>query len=141
MYVFYFLTLKQGSSSPGAKCSRLKDTQGLTPTCIQAVNSGQESPHKTVLAFHLGKSAESSNSSNRYRTAPVRTWTGNKADPQYLGSDRDRRGGKMPLDALDEKTLTSLPRLSDVYDAYGVRVNALSVNEIFALYERAGFLY
>jgi len=47
----------------------------------------------------------------------------------------------MPLDALDEKTLTSLPRLSEVYDAYGVRVNALSVNEIFALYERTGFLY
>src|SRR6266704_4853365 len=52
-----------------------------------------------------------------------------------------RRGGDMPLDALDEKTLTSLPRLSEVYDAYGVQVNALSLNEIFALYERAGFLY
>jgi hypothetical protein len=47
----------------------------------------------------------------------------------------------MPLDALDQKTLASLPRLSDVYDAYGVEVNALSVNEIFALYERTGFLY
>src|SRR6201982_2724001 len=47
----------------------------------------------------------------------------------------------MPLDTLDEKTLTSLPRLSEVYDAYGVEVNALSVNEIFALYERTGFLY
>src|SRR2546430_2420967 len=87
MYVFYFLTLKQSSSSPGAKCSRLKDTQGLTSTCIQAVNSGQESPHKTVLAFHLAKSAESAKSSNSYRTAPVRTWTGNKAGPQYLGSE------------------------------------------------------
>src|ERR1700756_2206511 len=47
----------------------------------------------------------------------------------------------MPLDALDEKTLASLPRLSEVYDAYGVQVNALSVSEIFALYERTGFLY
>src|SRR5256885_17266820 len=47
----------------------------------------------------------------------------------------------MPLDALDQKTLNSLPRLSEVYDAYAVQVNALSVNEIFALYERTGFLY
>jgi hypothetical protein len=47
----------------------------------------------------------------------------------------------MPLDALDQKTLDGLPRLSEVYDAYGVQVNALSVDEIFALYERAGFLY
>ena len=47
----------------------------------------------------------------------------------------------MPLDALDQKTLDGLPRLSEVYDAYGVQVNALSVNEIFALYERTGFLY
>src|SRR5258708_19292453 len=47
----------------------------------------------------------------------------------------------MALDALDLKTLSSLPRLSEVYDAYGVEVNALSLNEIFALYERAGFLY
>jgi len=45
----------------------------------------------------------------------------------------------MALDALDQKTLSSLPRLSEVYDAYGVEVNALSLNEIFALYERAGF--
>src|SRR5437588_12191288 len=47
----------------------------------------------------------------------------------------------MPLDALDQKTLSSLPRLSEVYDAYGVEVNALSVSEIFELYERTGFLY
>jgi hypothetical protein len=47
----------------------------------------------------------------------------------------------MPLDALDEKTMTNLPGLSEVYDAYGVQVNALSVNEIFALYEHTGFLY
>ncbi|PYU76268.1 MAG: hypothetical protein DMG49_01610, partial [Acidobacteria bacterium] len=36
---------------------------------------------------------------------------------------------------------SSLPRLSEVYDAYGVEVNALSVSEIFELYERTGFLY
>src|ERR1700739_513286 len=47
----------------------------------------------------------------------------------------------MPLDALDQRTVTSLPRLSEVYYAYGVQVNALSVDEIFALYERTGFLY
>src|SRR3979411_343610 len=47
----------------------------------------------------------------------------------------------MPLDALDQKTLTSLPQLSEIYDAYGVQVNALSVDEVFALYERTGFLY
>src|SRR5437764_4340101 len=47
----------------------------------------------------------------------------------------------MPLDALDQRTLSGLPRLSDVYDSYGVEVNALSVSEVFALYERTGFLY
>jgi hypothetical protein len=52
-----------------------------------------------------------------------------------------QRGGEMPLDALDQKTLNGLPRLPEVYDAYGVQINALSVNEIFALYERTGFLY
>lgn len=31
--------------------------------------------------------------------------------------------------------------LGDVYADYGVRVNALSIEEIFELYERAGFLY
>jgi len=45
----------------------------------------------------------------------------------------------MPLDALDKKTLTSLPPLPEIYDVYGVQINALSVNEIFALYERTGF--
>jgi len=45
----------------------------------------------------------------------------------------------MALDALDQKTLNS-PHVVEVYDAYGVEVNAVS-NEIFALYERAGFLY
>src|SRR2546422_5632848 len=47
----------------------------------------------------------------------------------------------MPLDMLDQKTVDSLPHVRDVYEAYGVQVNALSVGEIFALYEHAGFLY
>jgi hypothetical protein len=47
----------------------------------------------------------------------------------------------MSLDTLDQKTVDSLPHLPDVYDAYGVQVNALSVSEIFALYEHTGFLY
>ena len=47
----------------------------------------------------------------------------------------------MSLDTLDQATVDSLPHVRDVYDAYGVQVNALSVGEIFALYEHAGFLY
>jgi hypothetical protein len=47
----------------------------------------------------------------------------------------------MPLDVLDRQTASSLPPLSEVYDSYGVELNALSVDEIFALYERTGFLY
>ena len=47
----------------------------------------------------------------------------------------------MPLDQLDQQMVDSLPQLADVYDRYGVQVNALSVSEIFALYERTGFLY
>ena len=44
----------------------------------------------------------------------------------------------MALDTLDQNTMNSLPRLSDVYDAYGVQVNALSLNEIFSLYLSLG---
>src|SRR5882724_10224429 len=47
----------------------------------------------------------------------------------------------MSLDTLDQATVDSLPHVRDVYEAYGVQVNALSVGEIFALYEHAGFLY
>jgi len=47
----------------------------------------------------------------------------------------------MPLDQVDQQMVDSLPQLADVYDRYGVQVNALSVTEIFALYERTGFLY
>lgn len=47
----------------------------------------------------------------------------------------------MPLDAFDQKTLKTLPRLSEVHASYGVEVNALTINQLFALYERTGFLY
>lgn len=47
----------------------------------------------------------------------------------------------MSLDALDQKTLKSLPRLSEVHSAFSVDVNALSINQLFALYERTRFLY
>jgi hypothetical protein len=47
----------------------------------------------------------------------------------------------MNLDPLDHKTLKSLPRLSEAHSSYGVEVNALSINQLFALYERTGFLY
>ena len=47
----------------------------------------------------------------------------------------------MSSEVLDQETLNGLPRLSDVDAAYGVKVNAFSVDELFALYERTGFLY
>jgi hypothetical protein len=47
----------------------------------------------------------------------------------------------MNLDTLDQKTLKSLPRLSEAHSSYGVEVNALTINQLFALYERTGFLY
>jgi hypothetical protein len=47
----------------------------------------------------------------------------------------------MSFDALDQETVDSLPPLSELHGAYGVQVNALGVNELFALYERTGFLY
>jgi len=46
----------------------------------------------------------------------------------------------MPLDALDQRTLCGLPRLSEVYGRLRRSGNALSVNEIFALYRAHGFL-
>jgi len=33
----------------------------------------------------------------------------------------------MPIDARDQEIINSLPRLADVYEAYGVQVNALPV--------------
>ena len=47
----------------------------------------------------------------------------------------------MSFDALDQETVNSLPRLSELHAAYGVKINELLVNELFALYERTGFLY
>jgi len=47
----------------------------------------------------------------------------------------------MSLDALDRETLDGLPRLSGLETAYGVKVNELNVDQLFALYERTGFLY
>jgi hypothetical protein len=47
----------------------------------------------------------------------------------------------MSVGALDRQTGDSFPQLSRLYATYGVQVNALSVDEIFALYERTGFLY
>jgi hypothetical protein len=37
--------------------------------------------------------------------------------------------------------LSSAPHLSSLYATYGAEINALSVDQIFALYERTGFLY
>src|SRR3954471_24708550 len=47
----------------------------------------------------------------------------------------------MSLDAQQLQALSSVPQLSRLYATYGVEVNTLSVEEIFALYERTGFLY
>ena len=47
----------------------------------------------------------------------------------------------MSSNPLDQKTIESLPDLPDVYAAYGVQVNTLTVDEIFDLYEHTGFLY
>src|SRR6266550_6238202 len=55
--------------------------------------------------------------------------------------DRCTRRGNMSFDAQDRQTLNSLPQLSSLYATYGVETNALSVDQIFALYERTGFLY
>ncbi|PYX78524.1 MAG: hypothetical protein DMG70_31310 [Acidobacteria bacterium] len=47
----------------------------------------------------------------------------------------------MSSHAQERQTLSSVPELSSLYATYGVEVNALSVEQIFALYERTGFLY
>ena len=47
----------------------------------------------------------------------------------------------MSLDALDQETINKLPRLSQLHTAYGVQVNEVGVDELFDLYQRAGFLY
>jgi hypothetical protein len=47
----------------------------------------------------------------------------------------------MLLDAPDQEIVDKLPRLSELHEAYGVQVNSISVSELFALYERTGFVY
>jgi hypothetical protein len=47
----------------------------------------------------------------------------------------------MLLDTQDQEIVDTLPRLSELHAAYGVQVNAIPVSELFALYERTGFLY
>src|ERR1700731_2236119 len=47
----------------------------------------------------------------------------------------------MSSDAQHLQALSSVPQLSSLYATYGVEVNTLSVEQIFALYERTGFLY
>jgi hypothetical protein len=47
----------------------------------------------------------------------------------------------MLVETPGRETLDSLPPLSELHATYGVQVNAISVDELFALYERTGFLY
>src|SRR5258707_12962777 len=47
----------------------------------------------------------------------------------------------MLVDAPDQEIVDALPRLSELHASYGVEVNAIPVSELFALYERTGFLY
>src|SRR5260221_7800531 len=75
------------------------------------------------IPFRARKSEGSNRAWARRIVAGHRKWR--------LTQDRScygcRGGDDMSLDALDQKTVDSLPHLPDVYDAYGVRVNALSV--------------
>jgi len=50
-------------------------------------------------------------------------------------------GDEMLLDTQDQEIVTALPRLSELHESYGVQVNAIPVSELFALYERTGFVY
>lgn len=43
--------------------------------------------------------------------------------------------------AVPDQLVDTSSRVSDVYADYGVQMNALSVEELFELYERSGFLY
>ena len=47
----------------------------------------------------------------------------------------------MLLSTQDQEIVDTLPQLSELHATYGVQVNAISIGELFALYERAGFLY
>ena len=47
----------------------------------------------------------------------------------------------MPLDVLDRQTRSGLPKISGLKTAYYVKVSERSVDPLFALHERTGFLY
>ena len=47
----------------------------------------------------------------------------------------------MPLDPLDQEVFDKLPRISELHAAFGTEINAFSVDQLFGLYERTGFLY
>jgi hypothetical protein len=47
----------------------------------------------------------------------------------------------MSSDLIDNEVTNELPRLGEVDAAYGIKVNELSVDELFSLYWRTGFLY
>jgi hypothetical protein len=47
----------------------------------------------------------------------------------------------MLLETKDLEIVDKLPRLSELHTAYDVQVNAISVSDLFDLYERTGFLY
>src|SRR5260370_2965851 len=47
----------------------------------------------------------------------------------------------MLLDPQDQEIVDQLPDLADLHATYGVQVNAIPVSELFALYERTGFLH
>jgi hypothetical protein len=47
----------------------------------------------------------------------------------------------MLVETQDQEIVDKLPRLSELHATYGVQVNAIAVPELFALYERTGFLY
>ena len=46
----------------------------------------------------------------------------------------------MPLDVLDRQTRSGLPKISGLKTVYGVKVNERSVDPLFELHERTGFL-
>jgi len=47
----------------------------------------------------------------------------------------------MLVETLDQEIVDKLPRLSELHATYGAQVNTIAVSELFALYERTGFLY
>jgi hypothetical protein len=47
----------------------------------------------------------------------------------------------MLLDTQDQEVVDKLPPLSELHATYGVQINEIGVSDLFALYERTGFLY